>query len=68
MTTRSTPHGAIGPIGTAAQEDANRGAPGRTQPGQPASHPPPGPHGEPALPTGKPLPDLPNPTEVGEDG
>jgi hypothetical protein len=26
------------------------------------------PRGEPAKPTDKPLPDLPNPTEVGEDG
>lgn len=65
MTTRSTSHS---PHGAGAQDDDARGAPRPTQPEQPASTPTPRPRAEPAPPTDKPLPDLPNPTEVGEDG
>jgi hypothetical protein len=65
MTTLSTTHGVSG---TAAQQDDHRDAPRPTQPEQPSSHPTPGPRAEPAPPTDKPLPDLPNPAEVGEDG
>jgi hypothetical protein len=65
MTTLSTPHAANG---AAAPDDDARDAPRPTQPEQPAPHPTPSPRAEPAPPTDKPLPDLPNPAEVGEDG
>ena len=44
--------------------DAQRPA----QPASPAKGTEPKPNGEPEPPTDKPLPDLPNPAEVGEDG
>ncbi len=42
--------------------------PDRSTPKEPAPQPPNSPRGEPERPAEKPLPDLPNPAEVGEDG
>ncbi|MDG0023708.1 hypothetical protein [Trinickia sp. Y13] len=42
--------------------------PGQPAPQQPSPNPDTEPRGEPKAPSDKPLPDLPNPTEIGEDG
>jgi hypothetical protein len=64
MTTLSTPAGGEADfVRCAGQADHDGDVQQTTQPGPEKK-----PHGEPAKPTDKPLPDLPNPSEVGEDG
>ena len=63
MTTRSTPTGEPHFMRCAGQTQSDGDA---AQPPQPGNEPKP--QGEPDKPTDKPLPDLPNPAEVGEDG
>lgn len=66
MTTRSTPSGDAYFVCCAGQTQRDGEAARPTQPTQPGTEE--NPKGEPAKPTDKPLPDLPNPGEVGEDG
>lgn len=63
MTTLSTPSGEAYLARCAGQSESDGQAAQPTHPGTEQK-----PKGEPAKPTDKPLPDLPNPTEVGEDG
>lgn len=67
MTTLSTSRGQAPHTfaGRAANADDDKRP---TQPDSPATGTQHKPRGEPERPTDKPLPDLPNPTEVGEDG
>lgn len=63
MTTRPIPGEEAYAIGCAGQAESDGNTAPPTQPGREEKS-----KGEPAKPTGKPLPDLPNPAEVGEDG
>ncbi|WP_116139793.1 hypothetical protein [Trinickia diaoshuihuensis] len=51
-----------------AQETPNGGDASQAEPASPDTRPEHDSRGEPAKPSDKPLPDLPNPAEVGEDG
>lgn len=64
MTTLSTYPEGERAITCAGQTGSGADAPQQPQPAPPDEKS----RGEPAKPTDKPLPDLPNPTEVGEDG
>jgi hypothetical protein len=70
MTTQSTIHGKPHLLRPTQQQESNGDTPHSQPQGQPATtSPKPGTsRGEPEAPTDKPLPDLPNPAEVGEDG
>gem|GEM_PF-6762724 len=54
--------------GGVGEVDCATAQPGQPAPQQPSPNPEAEPRREPQAPTDKPLPDLPDPTEVGEDG